>query len=309
MSADPSLPSDAAAAPRSDMAHPLPCVCLCVDDFGLHAAINDAVLHLLELGRIGATGAMVDGPAWTAGAAALHAQPAGHLDVGLHLDLTEAALASESRAKLPLRQLIVASYTRRLDPSWLASEVRRQLDAFERAWQQPPAFVDGHQHVHQLPMVREALLDELLQRYPDPAQRPWLRDTRPALGLSAGVANAFKAAVIAALGRPALRRMATTYGFATNRALSGVYDFQGDGVRYQQLLGAWLLHARHGDVLMCHPATAMVQGDAIAAARCNEYQVLASEWFGGLLEQLPLRIGPLARWLREAQQARHGGTA
>ncbi len=73
MSADPSLPSDAAAAPRSDMAHPLPCVCLCVDDFGLHAAINDAVLHLLELGRIGATGAMVDGPAWTAGAAALHA--------------------------------------------------------------------------------------------------------------------------------------------------------------------------------------------------------------------------------------------
>lgn len=284
------------------MAHPLSCVCLCVDDFGLDGAVNEAVLHLLELGRIGATGALVDGPAWASGAAQLRAQPAGRIDVGLHLDLTELSLATEARHKLPLRQLIGASYTRRLDAGWLAAEVTRQLDAFEAAWQQAPAFVDGHQHVHQLPMVREALLDKLLQRYPDPAQRPWLRDTRPALGLSAGAGNAFKAAVIAALGRPALHRMAKQYGFAMNRALSGVYDFKGDGVRYQQLLSAWLLHARHGDVLMCHPAAAMVRGDAIAAARCNEYQVLASEWFGGLLEQLPLRIGPLARWLHEAQQ-------
>lgn len=299
-----SLLSEKPGASRSDMAQALPCVCLCVDDFGLHEAINAAVLHLLDLGRIGATGALVDGPAWAAGADLLRAQPAGRIDVGLHLDLTELALDSEARRKLPLRQLIVAGYARRLDPAWLAGEVARQLDVFEDVWQQPPAFVDGHQHVHQLPMVREALLDVLLQRYPDPARRPWLRDTRPALGLGAGLANAFKATVIAALGRPALHRMAATYGFATNRALSGVYDFQGDGVRYQQLLGAWLLHAQHGDVLMCHPATAMVPGDAIAAARCNEYQVLASEWFGGLLERLPLRIGPLSRWLREARQTR-----
>ena len=41
------------------MAHPLPCVCLCVDGFGLDGAVNEAVLHLLELGRIGATGALV----------------------------------------------------------------------------------------------------------------------------------------------------------------------------------------------------------------------------------------------------------
>lgn len=280
------------------MAQALPCVCLCVDDFGLDPAINAAVEHLLELGRLGATGAMVDGPAWQTGAQRLRERARGLIDVGLHLDLTETALAALDRRKLPLRQLIISSHLQRLDADWLAHEVTRQLDAFEAAWQAPPAFVDGHQHVHQLPQVREALLDALLQRYPDSAQRPWLRDTRPALGLAAGVGNAFKAAVIAMLGRPALHRMARTYGFAMNRALAGVYDFSGDGVRYQHLLGTWLLHARHGDVLMCHPATAMVAGDAIAAARCNEYQVLASEWFGALLGQLPLRIGPLSRRLR-----------
>ena len=64
-----SPPAEGHAPPRSDMAHPLPCVCLCVDDFGLDGAVNEAVLHLLELGRIGATGALVDGPAWASGEA------------------------------------------------------------------------------------------------------------------------------------------------------------------------------------------------------------------------------------------------
>ena len=43
----------------------------------------------------------------------------------------------------------------------------------------PPDFVDGHHHVHVLPVIREALIDVLRRRFPqggplirDPADRP-----------------------------------------------------------------------------------------------------------------------------------------
>ena len=313
------------------------CVCVCVDDFGLHGGINAAVLDLSQRKRIGATGCMVDGPAWAQGAAALRELPASLLDVGLHFDLTEARLAPQrtsaispaspangalqAGSKLPLRHIIIASYRQQLDSDWLAAEVTRQLDAFEAAMQRPPAFVDGHQHVHQLPQVREALLAELQRRYPaqeaspgstasitangatsgitsgatNPA-RPWLRCTRPALrGLkaaSAGAANAFKASVIGCLGAAELARQAQAAGFAMSRALSGVYGFDGSAARYQRLLALWLQHSQHGDVLMCHPSASVVEGDAIASARCIEYQVLAAESFEQIMQQANVHIAP-----------------
>ena len=303
------------------------CLCLCVDDFGLHSGINAAVLDLSQRRRIGATGCMVDGSAWASGAAALRDLPASLLDVGLHFDLTELRLAPQraspasgalqAGSKLPLRHIIIASYRQQLDGAWLAAEVSRQLDAFEAAMQRPPAFVDGHQHVHQLPQVREALLAELQRRYPAPATssdagsadgagaisaatsapaRPWLRCTRPALrGLkaaSAGAANAFKASVIGWLGATELARQAQAAGFAMSRALSGVYGFDGSAARYQRLLALWLHHGQHGDVLMCHPSASVVQGDAIASARCIEYQVLAAESFEQIMQQANVHIAP-----------------
>ena len=274
-------------------------VCLCVDDFGLDAGINDAVLTLTHKKRIGATGCMVDGPAWAEGAQHLRTLPPAQMDVGLHVDLTETRLQGvRSGCKTPLRTLIIASYRGQLDAAWLTGEVARQLDLFEDHMQRPPDFVDGHQHVHQLPQVRDALFAELLRRYPEEPPRPWLRCTRPALRgtgvLGAGAVNACKAQVIAWLGASAFAEQAAQRGFAMNRALAGVYGFDVDADRYQQLLGVWLQRSQHGDVLMCHPSASVVPGDAIASARCMEYQVLASDHFDDLLQQADVHIGPFS---------------
>lgn len=276
------------------MATPLPCVCLCVDDFGLHEAINRAVFALAAACRLGATGVMVDGPAWRGGAPGLRSMAPHALDVGLHLDLTEPQAAGR---KFPLKQLIVASYAGQLDGAWLVQDIHRQLDAFETAMQRPPAFVDGHQHVHQLPQVRDALVQVLEQRYA-PAPLPWLRNTRPRHWAGAGMRNGFKARLIAALGSRGLMTLARQHGFAANPALAGVYGFEGDGMRYQQLLRAWITQARHGDVVMCHPAVDVVAGDPIATARCVEHQVLVSDWFGALVQEAGISLGPLSRWLQ-----------
>ncbi len=50
----------------------------------------------------------------------------------------------------------------------------RQLDLFEAALGYPPDHIDGHQHVHALPVVRQALIDVVARRYP--VTPPMLRD-------------------------------------------------------------------------------------------------------------------------------------
>ena len=115
--------------------------------------------------------------------------------------------------------------------------------------------------------------------------------------LGAGLVNTLRAHAIAWLGAKSLAQAATGRGFALNRAFAGVYGFDASAQAYQQLLATWLRHCCHGDVLACHPSNSVVPGDAIAHARCIEYQVLAADNFDHLLRQADVHIGPFSRCL------------
>lgn len=255
-------------------------VILCVDDFGLKPEVNEAVAELVDAGVVSATGCMSQGPAWREGAALLKGARRERLDVGLHFNLTE---AFEGAYNLPLPRLMALALLRALSPAKLQHAVCSQLDAFEDVWGQAPDFVDGHQHVHQFPQVRDVLLDELERRYGrsaagGPPHRPWLRLTRARTG-PLGVE--FKQRVIEALGARGFERKARALGYRLNGALLGVYGFDADPAAFARRLQAWLSQAHDGDVLMMHPASpphgAGVGGaiaDPIARARTIEYTVL-----------------------------------
>src|SRR5207248_6098435 len=93
--------------------------------------------------------------------------------IGLHLTLT-APFRPLTSAFLPLHQnafpqlqrLSVLALLRRLQPTLLAAEIDAQLTAFMDAFGTAPAFIDGHQHVHLLPQVREEVLLGLKARAP-----------------------------------------------------------------------------------------------------------------------------------------------
>ncbi|HET9644942.1 MAG TPA: ChbG/HpnK family deacetylase, partial [Burkholderiaceae bacterium] len=168
-------------------------------------------------------------------------------------------------------------------------EIDRQLDAFEQVARRAPDFVDGHRHVHQLPLVRQALVHALEQRYPPGL--PWLRSTAPGAG-SLGPATGLKAAVIHALGGRALDGLATAAGLQQNRRLLGVYGFHGDAQAHERRLASWLSASKDGDLLMCHtalPAHAE-SGDPIALARKVEHQVLSGERFKRLLDDFHILV-------------------
>lgn len=261
-------------------------VAICIDDFGLNAGVNEAAVALAAMGRISAISCMVGGPAWRAGTSHMAQLRGAQVDIGLHLDLTECPLAPSSRRALPLLMGLTAVHA--LDRTALEREIRAQLDAFEQGAGRPPDHVDGHQHIHQFPVVRDVLIEALLERYPD--HRPWLRRThRPRSARSAG----FKSWVIERFGCTELSALARRHGFAQNADLLGVYDFHGDAPRYLGLLTQWIGAAKEGDLLMCHAAAVPNPGDPLSQARLNEFGVLSGPAFGQLLAQAGVRVAPL----------------
>lgn len=254
-------------------------VMICADDFGLHPAIDAAIVELAACGRLSGAGCLVDGPSFAESAPGLLASG---LEGGLHLNFTESL--GSGGLFMPLGRLARACWARRLDPVAVRRQIACQLDRYEAVMGRAPDYVDGHQHVHQFPQIREALMGELDRRYPVDGHRPWLRSTRA--GSQAGMApgTRLKAAVIAVLGARRHGRLAQRHGYRLNRALLGVYDFQGGAAGYAGLLHAWLAAAGDGDLIMCHPAVRPVPGDPLGAQRQAEFDV----W----------RSGETADWLR-----------
>lgn len=256
---------------------------LCADDYALHPLVDEAVQQLAHAGRLSATSCMATAPRWRAAARAL--QPLRpRLSVGLHFNLTEGH--GGACAAQDLGRVIRQAYARRWSQAQLRTVWRQQLDAFEDAMGSAPDFIDGHQHVHQLPGVREALLAEWQARYAGRAQ-PWVRSTAPAPGQWRHT----KALVIALLGGWTAARRWRRAGVALNRGFAGVYGFDApDAQRYGAHMQAWLAQAQDGGLVMCHPASAEVPGDAIGRQRPVEFAYLMSPAFGAALQRSGMHV-------------------
>ncbi|MBO9352824.1 ChbG/HpnK family deacetylase [Bordetella petrii] len=250
----------------------------------MNAEIDAGMMRLAGLGRLSAASCLAQGPSFAAHGPGLLGLD---LDLGVHLNLTEALGAPLQMPVMPLPALLARAYAGRLDPAWVYAQVVRQLDAFEAVMGRAPDFVDGHQHVHQLPGVLPGVLRLLRQRYGRRA--PWIRYTAPGMQESIPLRESAKARLIGALGAGAVARAARGEGWRTNRRLLGVYGLRGGGRYYAGLLQRWLNNARDGDLLMCHPA-APGAGDALAAQRAAEFEVLMCPGLGDWMRLNGVRV-------------------
>ena len=208
------------------------------DDLGLDPAINRAIFDLADRGLLQSTSLMVGAPAAAEAIAGLRLRP--QLTVCLHLVLSEGPplapagqipllLDEAGLLKLGFAELLLASLwpfgrCRRLAQQ-LAIEVEAQLRAFVALTGSTAIHLDGHQHLHLLPVVWRPLM-----RLPPELRPVWLRTVREAwpagLPLQAWArclvsAGWLKWLVLSGLSlqlRPVLRRE----GIATNASFAGV---------------------------------------------------------------------------------------
>jgi predicted glycoside hydrolase/deacetylase ChbG (UPF0249 family) len=259
-------------------------IVLCADDFALAEGVSEGILQLAEAGRLSAIGCMTASPLWTRLAVELD-RVASRCDIGLHLTLTDQrplsplpGLAPDGR--LPgLGRLMAAAFAGRLDAGEIAQELERQWSAFAAARGRPPAFIDGHQHVHLLPVVRDAVL-ALVERLP-PAGRPYLRVCweAPVHVLRRRVAVP-RALLLTALS-DSLRRSTRRLGLAANDSFRGVHAFN-PREDYARLFPRFLQGAGRRPLVMCHPGfadAALRALDPVTDHREREHQYFASERF------------------------------
>lgn len=257
-------------------------VTLCADDYGLSPGVGRAIRELIARGRLQATGCMTGSPFWPAEAALLKPLD-GRAAIGVHLTLTDQVpvgamptLAPGGRLP-PLGALMKRAMLRRLDGLEIATELERQVDAFAAAFGRPPDFLDGHHHVHQLPVIREVVID-LWRRRLAPTGG-WVRSCweSPAAILARGV-SPLRAAVIGGTGLVLRRRLAAA-GIPHNRSFRGVYDLT-PRVPYAALFRAFTDRPGPATLVMCHPGfvdAPLRACDPVTDQREVEFRYLASD--------------------------------
>lgn len=259
----------------------LPAITLCADDYGLAPGVSDAILALIDMGRLQATGCMTGSPHWPHAAPMLRALEA-KADMGLHLTLTDQiplgpmpSVAPDGRLpSLPV--LLKRAVARRLDRAEIAAELERQFDSFEEHFGRAPDFLDGHHHVHQLPVIREVVLDLWQRRMQG---RGWVRScVEPFSAILRRGVDPFRASVISTLGL-GFRRRLQALGVPHNTSFRGVYDFSGR-VPFDQLFHRFTAAPGPRALMMLHPGKvddALRAADSLTAQREVEFAFLASD--------------------------------
>ncbi len=275
-------------------------IILCADDYALAPGVSRAIVDLIACGRVSATGCMTVSPFWIDHADWLRPW-ADRVDIGLHLTLTDhrpagpmPRLAPDGRLP-PLGQVMRLALTGGLDPREINAEVARQVALFLTVFGAPPAFIDGHQHVHLLPVIRDAVVSTI-KALPG----SYLRNCREPMTaiLSRGVATT-KTLVINQLGR-GLARLIERHHLPANDSFRGIYDFS-DRVPFADLMARFLdpapdAFAPRRPLVMCHPGLpdpALRSIDPVTDQRRVEYDFLRSDRFTELLAGRDLSLARL----------------
>jgi predicted glycoside hydrolase/deacetylase ChbG (UPF0249 family) len=257
---------------------------LCADDYGLSTGVSRGIRDLIDRGRISATSCMVVFPEFETDGPLLRPF-VQRTDIGLHFTLTH---------DRPLKSLMRQAYLRELDPAEISHELERQLATFARVMGRPPDYIDGHQHVHLLPGIREAVvtaaqrLDAYVRSTCEPIDVSMVR--RP---------STRESAFLSWTGRP-LQRLAHRKLVTTNRGFRGVRGFD-EKVPYRELFRRIITRVREGSIVMCHPGIAdsvSAARDWVTTAREDELRYISSEYFLQDLTAEHLTVSRLADALR-----------
>ena len=263
---------------------------LCADDYGMAPGINVAIRKLILRGRLNATSVMT-------AAHYLHGDESGDLSLlnagrarallGLHVTLT-APFKPMSDGFTPLREGVFPSnidmlqlgMRRRLRHAPLYREIVAQIERFFDIFGHAPDYLDGHQHVHIFPVVRDAFLQAVKDKVP----QAWVRQCgRPHGAKPVTDVKGFFLDLLSV----GMRAKARPLGIAFNPAFNGAYDFT-PRADFTRLFPRFLRGMPDGGLIMCHPGfvdAALKRLDSLTDLREREVAFLDSDSFPALLDR------------------------
>ncbi len=263
---------------------------LCADDYGISPGVNAAIRELILRGRINATSVMVAAPHFNGDqVAALDTLNSGErrTAIGLHVTLTAPFkpisadfIPLRNGQFLPLNEMLRTAIARRLQPERLVIEIATQLRNFLDAFGRPPDFLDGHQHVHLFPQVRDAFLKVASEGAP----RAWVRQCGRARGARRLHDRKALTLDLLSLG---FRGKAKRLGVTVNPAFAGTYTFNAKA-KFDKIFPRFLSGLPDGGLIMCHPGIVDSELEALnslTTLREQEFAFFSSDAFPKVLAE------------------------
>ena len=255
------------------------------DDFGETVEITRGICEAIEGGAVTSTTIMANMPG-TADALPRVQRLADRASFGVHLNLCEGrpltsgpTLVDQQGRFHRKRELFLRSVTGRLSLKEVAAEVTAQISVVHEAGVRI-SHVDGHKHLHQLPVVSAAVAQVLphfgIER---------VRVTRLGSLRQIKAASTLMREVLSVPARATFRR-------AQLRSPERVVDLQAImDLKPGADTGASLRESRGPIEMFCHPGTARADMEKPGScARYEELQFLLSARFRALVENNGLRL-------------------
>ncbi|MBA3660993.1 MAG: ChbG/HpnK family deacetylase [Gammaproteobacteria bacterium] len=254
-------------------------IVLCADDYGQAVGITEGILDLVKRKRLSAVSCLVNKTTFPADALRLKPYQKD-IDIGLHWNLTEGYAHSAVYQKtygpvfFPLSVLLRKAFFRQLSWDILREELIAQLTSFKTAFGFLPDYIDGHQHIHQFPILRDVLINVYMHFLSQ--HHVYIRwvNLKPMGWLGCE----FKKRIIHFTGTKVLGRKLRNKKVPHNKSFAGIYSFK-QGMRYQQLFPQFLTEVDDKGIILCHPARTITPNDPLGKARIEEYNYFASDQF------------------------------
>ncbi|MGG7518453.1 ChbG/HpnK family deacetylase [Allorhizobium undicola] len=221
------------------------------DGYGLSPGVDAAIRALLEQGKVRGTGCMTVFSDWREEAELL--MPVindCNGEVGLHLTLTSYMPLSGVKPMCSLKRRISQWLLGSVDKGKLQRELDAQLNAFIDGVGRVPDYIDGYQHVHFLPVVRDWLKARRELLISPRGKSPWLRG-EPQQGLALGLPQRGKIAVVERMAAGFNDEMREA-GYQVKGPLVGFYPKR-NPQRFRDTLQLVRRNAPDDAIMMCRP--------------------------------------------------------
>jgi chitin disaccharide deacetylase len=271
-------------------------IILCADDFAMTPGISKGICELLKKKRLSATSCMTISPLWSEYSTWLKPFKE-HADIGLHLTLTDFPSLSnlsftDSKGRLPpFKKLFKLAYGNRLNNKEITMEFQSQFEAFQKEFGSMPDFIDGHQHIHQLPVIRKSVIELFKNNFQKGDGYLRICWENPLLVWKRNV-NILRTLII---GFPGLkmRKLARKEGIPFNDGFSGIYSLSLNK-NISALFSCFLIGVREKSLIICHPGKIDFGSTPeinLTKTREAEYRFLDSLAFQSILDQKQMRLG------------------
>ena len=272
-------------------------ISICADDFGITNKVDKAIIELILNKRVTETSCMVLTQNFKKSSKELK-KILVNFGKGIHItftdfnSLTSPKGITKNGKFLSLQSLFLEILKNNISRYEVYNEVESQIDFFEQTMDCKPDFIDGHHHIHQLPVIRDVILEVLKNRYKNDI--PWIRNTHEKkIKIFKRNVSLFKTFLLSYYGKR-LKKIAIKNNFKTNNGFSGIYNFS-ENTNYKELFKKFLLSVNNNHLLMVHPGESdenLEKIDTVTSTRNLEKYFLNSSEFLEILNEKSIILKP-----------------